>query len=532
MDENTPESNPLDDRLRATFQAEHADIERRIPPVSGASRWSRPSTLLPLAIAAAALVIAGFAFLGNSPSDEVVEVGVAQESESDAGLSEQDDTGETDPDNAATAIPLPVPTSAGPLPWLDGENFCGTEFDPGRTIVVGDGQADAPLSAEPVIGRDFPASRTLPVGTEVVLTGACTSGGAATPAGSPAPADPEIFTWYQVQVDATTQEWILVDFLMSPADAAGELAVGPDNNCGIDISPGERWVVFGIPADDPDGGLVAHTAPGVDEPVTRVIAADVIVELTGGCALSPNGTPWFELIDNEWVSSNFLRAVPPGLAEAIEGLTRPHETDSCGLDLEAGQTRFAWGITPDDPDAGLAFAGAGADSAVTRIIAMNEVVTLAGGCLLIDDAPWIALTSTDGSFDWVDTNFLIAPSPACLFGEAVPVGGSAEPLFGPLEGHAAILGDVTAFAELGATTYQFFSDASLIATNVPCFFEGSTNPICVNGTLTLIDPMEPEPVFSAVGPIDATRTGRLYLPLAQRGLAEEWIELVLSLIHI
>lgn len=93
--------------------------------------------------------------------------------------------------------------------------------------------------------------------------------------------------------------------------------------------------VWGVADDDPDGGLVAHTGPDVDSPVTRVLAPNAVaLRPTGGCAFAPNGAPWFELYDSftgsfDWVNARYLAPASPAClhGEAFGSATRAGVTD-------------------------------------------------------------------------------------------------------------------------------------------------------------------------------------------------------------
>lgn len=75
--------------------------------------------------------------------------------------------------------------------------------------------------------------------------------------------------------------------------------------------------VWGVAADDPDGGLVMRASPGVGSRQIGVLAADEgRVWPTGNCWVSPSGSTWYEIWagdgrDQAWVSSNFLRPTQP-----------------------------------------------------------------------------------------------------------------------------------------------------------------------------------------------------------------------------
>jgi|GEM_PF-6936933 len=81
------------------------------------------------------------------------------------------------------------------------------------------------------------------------------------------------------------------------------------------VVPG-KYYVFGIRADDPDGGLVMRAGPGVQSPRIGVLPAlSGNIWATGECWTSPTGSAWYQVWTEYggppvWVSSNFLRLVP------------------------------------------------------------------------------------------------------------------------------------------------------------------------------------------------------------------------------
>ena len=198
--DNDPLDNvPLGERLRATFAAEHAEVERRHNEQIRQTTKRRAVPWIPFAAAAAVIAIVGLFFISTrgTSSDQVVDVGVATQPT------------ETPQTPALSASPTPQPATSEP----------------------------APTSTSPVV-----------------------------------------------------------------APAA--------NECGITIERVAHFV-WDIPADDPDGGLVAHTGAGVDEPVTRIIGPNEVVRPTGGCVRTANGSAWYQLEapdgSFEWANERYLR---------------------------------------------------------------------------------------------------------------------------------------------------------------------------------------------------------------------------------
>jgi len=88
--------------------------------------------------------------------------------------------------------------------------------------------------------------------------------------------------------------------------------------------PEGSYIVVDIPADDPDGGLVAHSAPGVDAPVDGVFPADYSVYFDGSldsCTITSDGGVWWNVADADfstWVNASYLgKYNGPGDREAV-----------------------------------------------------------------------------------------------------------------------------------------------------------------------------------------------------------------------
>jgi len=71
--------------------------------------------------------------------------------------------------------------------------------------------------------------------------------------------------------------------------------------------------VTNIPADDPDGGLVAHVAPGVDATVTEVLPDGTDELDITGCQQNLNiDAVWWLVDERGWVNARYLEAHVPG----------------------------------------------------------------------------------------------------------------------------------------------------------------------------------------------------------------------------
>jgi len=88
---------------------------------------------------------------------------------------------------------------------------------------------------------------------------------------------------------------------------------------------GVDYRVTNIAADDPDGGLVAHVAPGMDAAVTAVMPDGTGELRIWGCQQNPSSSSvWWQIETKGWVNSSFLEAhVPFGAEDWIPGMTNP-----------------------------------------------------------------------------------------------------------------------------------------------------------------------------------------------------------------
>jgi hypothetical protein len=318
MTEHNPDHDPLGDRLRATFAAEHDDMVRR-HAAAPASRRQRSFAWIPFAAAAALIAIGGIFFVTNRDTNQAVELDVAGQPSEPApaptNLPTATDDDSRDEPFPPTEPPTDPPTETLPpqfMPSISGENLCGTRFDPNRNVAYEPERGDAPTANQPFLpGIPYAVDVVIPSGTRVTLMGGCTHGDG--------PNSPGPVTWYEISGNPNPR-WINADFLITEAewlDTGNGPVADPtpaEAPCSVNELDPVRFI-WNIPPNDPDGGLVAHTEAGVDAPVTRVIAEDNIVRLTGRCEVLPSGTPWFELVaptgGGEWVSGNFLARPEP-----------------------------------------------------------------------------------------------------------------------------------------------------------------------------------------------------------------------------
>lgn len=402
----SPGHDPLGDRLRATFNAERDDIERRHvagapAPRNGFLRWA------PLAVAAAVIALAGFFFLGNRPADQAVDVDVAAQPGEGGGAEDasteggqQDDgdgevetyTGEgqsteSDVEPAATATPRPAPPNEEP---------------PGP-----------PPSEEP-------------------------------------PTTPPV----------------------------------PDTNrCGQDIAPGTPHFVTGIAVDDPDGGLVAHTQAGIDEPVTRILVLDEVVAATGGCTVMPSGSIWLQL------------AAPDGTADWASGRYLVPAKAACLVGEQVG-TRVQ-----------------GDEQLVHAVSEGDRITAIADNYNVSVDELLQANPDIDGEIFTGDVL-------------RIPFSSETLTLIGPIEGAAWFDFSQVAFAQDGADFYRWYPRGAVRITD-SCYGEGPTGPVCLVGDVLVFDPQSPEPVLVASGSVEGERTGRV-IPAFGPGAIHDFVEVRVS----
>ena len=88
--------------------------------------------------------------------------------------------------------------------------------------------------------------------------------------------------------------------------------------------------VTNIAADDPDGGLVAHTSPGVGTPVTEVLPDGTDELRITGCQQNPSsGNVWWFVDRAGWVNAAYLESYSPfGSPDWQPGMTSPLPSDA------------------------------------------------------------------------------------------------------------------------------------------------------------------------------------------------------------
>lgn len=106
--------------------------------------------------------------------------------------------------------------------------------------------------------------------------------------------------------------------------------------------------IVNVEADDPDGGLVVHTDPGVDTPEVGVIPPYARgVQFNGQCETLPSGAEWWQIWTPEafgWVNAAYLGQRMP----AIDELAVTPCSDVDGTDLDpatAGGSSANYGTT-------------------------------------------------------------------------------------------------------------------------------------------------------------------------------------------
>lgn len=176
-------------------------------------------------------------------------------------------------------------------------------------IVLGAGaylQNDDPAENVTATGGDDPTETPIVTPTPITTATAQTT---ATPTeGSPAAATATTRASALPTVTATTRASAL------PTVTPGVI---PTATPGCDV-PYAIAKVVDVAADDPDGGLVVHTEPGVDTPVVGVLAHDADgLLVTPTCAITTDGALWLEVgrppIAAEgalmgWVNARYLAA--------------------------------------------------------------------------------------------------------------------------------------------------------------------------------------------------------------------------------
>ncbi|MGZ0175712.1 MAG: LysM peptidoglycan-binding domain-containing protein [Acidimicrobiales bacterium] len=484
MADQMPDNDPVGNQLRATFAAEHADIERRHLAQGAASTPARSLKWVRFAMAAAVVAIAGFVFIGTRSNDQAVELDVAAQTPDNETPDSQVPAGRTlvPLDESGQPIPTPsIPIPSGPgvmVPNQTSVNMCGDSFRSDAYVVDANPAGTVPVHAEPEASAEIGVTRMLLDGTAVEVTGGCTS--AATSMGT--------FQWFEIRgAPGEPNEWIRSDYLAAQAqpEPPSDPARIPSDPARNECSEPVRLVphlVWGVAVTDPDGGLIAHTAAGVNEPVTRILWFDEVVSPSRGCLLTPNGVRWYELGAQsgpfEWVNAQYLRAAEPACLRGEQFGTQSRN----GLLIH----------TVVDGDTVRALA-ARYNIAFEELLAANP--QLDPNVVIGGDPIWI---------------------PGVLAGPSLIVG--------PLDGWAVIDGDLVAFVpsidpnNLDLAPSEFseryrWYPADGIVVGAPCFQEEQPRgPICLSGDIQLLDLEQPEPVWTGTGPLTAWRTGRIITP--------------------
>lgn len=486
MADQTPDNEPIGNRLRATFAAEHADIERRHLAQGAASAPARSLKWVPFAMAAAVIAIAGFVFIGTRSSDQAVELDVAAQTPDNEAPDSQVPAGGTPVPIDESGQPIPTPSIPMPndpgvmVPYQTGVNMCGDSYKPYAYVVDVNPGGNVPAQAQPEASSEVGVTRILLDGTAVEVTGGCTS--AATSMGT--------FQWFEIKgAPGEPNEWIRSDYLAAQAQPVPP-RVPARNECGENV-PLVPHFVWDVAVTDPDGGLIAHTAAGVDEPVTRVIEFDEIVSPSGGCVLTANGARWYEINARwgafDWISAQYLRATEPACLRGEQFGTRARNGQLIHTVAERDR---------------LGSIAARYNIAVDELLAANPQL---------------------------DPNLIIYGEPIWIPGLA----DTPEQALGPIDGRAVIDGDRVAFvpsisyngldlvpSEI-SERYRWYPVKGVVL-GPPCFQEKQPRgPVCLSADIQLIglqEPgpvwagTEPEPVWTGTGPLTAWRTGRVMNP--------------------
>lgn len=110
----------------------------------------------------------------------------------------------------------------------------------------------------------------------------------------------------------------------TPTEISGDTAVGGDRSPGLgdacsgsQLPSGAQYAVAGIPADDPDGGLVARQLPDASAEAIDVLVEGTIVDTfidPESCAVTAAGAVWWDigtpqLAAGGWVNTAYLAPV-------------------------------------------------------------------------------------------------------------------------------------------------------------------------------------------------------------------------------
>jgi len=280
---------------------------------------------------------------------------------------------------------------------------------------------------------------------------------------------------------------------------------------GVAEQPADSEIEKTLDSDDDDGGAIAATTGEGAEQAPEAVA-------------SPSPTPTPTVGPNPTFPT--ATPVPPGGTNF----------DRCaGVEISRNPA-FVWGIGLDDPDGGLvAHTDAAIDAPITRILPLDSAgVRPTGQCrVAANGSPWFEILGPSGP-DWVSSNFIKTAQSACLTGEhygaVVEDGEATERVFGPLDGWAIMGTERVAFAAgiNAPTTYRWYP-ADAVAISTPCFNQSEVGEeVCLSGQVVLFNFTSPEPLMSFSGSANARTTGRLYTPLEDRGLRDEFIEVAVA----
>lgn len=358
MADQIPQNDPLGDRLRATFAAEHADIERRQLSQQKPPATRRPVRWIPFAAAAtliAIVAIAGVAFFGNRTTDQAVELDVAAQPG-------------TTPATESTGEP---------------------------------GQPTPGVAAQPTV--DQPTA-DIPPGVPDVAPNEC---------GEPVPLTPH-FVW-------------------------------------------------GVAANDADGGLIAHTHAGVDAPVTRVIAFNEMVVPTTGCVLTEDGAQWYELLSSDAVGNTFAEWVNARYLRPAEAACRIADEQPFRHMIENGD----------------------------RLASIAEKYHIS-----VDD---IVRANPE-----MDPNLIVGGQLLRIPGPGIPV-----PLIdNPVDGYAIFADEmIVAFGAQRGTPYEWYEAGAVVAGSCSGTTEPDPlqSPVCLPGEINLFDLAQSQPTWTGIGPMTAWR---------------------------
>ena len=229
-------ADPLDDRLRATFEAEHAEVERRHLDRASSANGKGKRQRIPFAAAAGIIAMLGLFFISaRSGDDQVVDVGVAAEPTATAGPIPD---ASTTPDE-----PAPEPTAtvlrADALEPFPARNECGQPVPLVRHFVW-DIAADAPesgLLAYSTPDESAEVTRVLSADEVVEPTRGCVRSANGT-------------TWYQIFDNDGMGDWVDSRHLRATTEACR--VVTPDGPVeGLAVVDVER-IAFFEPSVDPN----------------------------------------------------------------------------------------------------------------------------------------------------------------------------------------------------------------------------------------------------------------------------------------